>query len=164
MVASDDDDVAVAIGAAGPYFGEGFEPVERPLDLGSGAAVGEVAGVDEEVAWWEALTGDLGVCVGDADDADGLAATAGFGCFVGWAAQVEDEVVEKGDEGGEWVMEAVVEERWWREWRCGWAEEGEHVVHRRWVRLERGALGCILSGCLGTGGTERLLKIGQLQD
>ena len=129
MVASDHNYVAIAVGAAGPYFCQGFEPVERTLDFGAGAAVGEIAGMDEEVAWWEALTGNLGVCVGDADDADGLAVTAGFGSFVGWATEVEEEVVEKGDEGGEWVVKGVVEKWWWREWRGGWAEEGEDVVH-----------------------------------
>ena len=129
MVASDSNDVAIAVGAAGPYFGEGLEPVERTLDFGAGAAVGEISRMNEEVAWWEALTGNFGMCVGDADDADGLAVTAGFGSFVGWAPEVEEEVVEKGDERGEWVVKGVVEEWWRREWRAGWAEEGKDVVH-----------------------------------
>ena len=66
VVSADDDDVAVAVTGAGPGLLHGFEPVYAALDFGEGAEVGEVAGMDEDIAWWEALGWDLGVSVGNA--------------------------------------------------------------------------------------------------
>jgi len=46
-----------------------------------------VAVVDEQVALGEGMARDFGMCVGDADDADGDAA---FGRYVGRTAEVDE--------------------------------------------------------------------------
>ena len=92
-----------------PGFLEGFEPVELALDFGAGAEVGEVAAVDEEVASGKESGGDFGVSVGDADDADGGTGVAEWGWTVGGPTDVEEEVVQERDDGGDGVVEEVVE-------------------------------------------------------
>ena len=89
VVAADDNDVAVAFAGAVPGFLQGLEPVYAALNLDKGALVSEVAGVNEEVAWWEAFGRDLGVGVGDADTADGGAESVGWRRFVGGATKVQ---------------------------------------------------------------------------
>jgi len=84
----------------------GLEPVELFLDGGGGAVVGQVAGVDEDVARGDA--DDLVVGVGDADDADWRAAARRV---EGRAAQEEREVVEARDEVRQRRREQVVEQR-----------------------------------------------------
>lgn len=85
--------------------GLGLEPVELGLDVAGGAGVGEVAGVDEDIAGGDG--DDLVVGVGDADDADG--GLVG-GRAEGPAAEEEYEAVEEGDEENDGRGEEVVEE------------------------------------------------------
>jgi hypothetical protein len=82
-----------------------LEPVELLLDVLGGTRVGEVAGVDEDVAGGH--PDGLVVGVGDADDADGGLVA---GRAEGVAAEEEDEVVELDGEEGEGREEEVVEE------------------------------------------------------
>lgn len=68
------------------------EPVELALDVGGGAGVGHVAGVDEDVAGGDAHGVRLIVRVGDADNAHGGLVPRRV---KGPAAEDEDDVVEE---------------------------------------------------------------------
>lgn len=93
MISADNNDIAVAITRAMPGFLKGLEPVNSTLDLGEGAGIGEVAAVDEDVAWGKRVGRDLGVCIGYADATDRRAGFGGTRRFVGGATEVEEEIV-----------------------------------------------------------------------
>lgn len=85
VVAADEDLVLVRLSG---------KPVELGLNVGDGAGVGEVAGVDEEVAGGDVDVGAV-VGVGEADDADGGLVA---GRCEGAAAEEEDDAVDDCDE------------------------------------------------------------------
>src|SRR6266851_3998120 len=70
VVPTDYHDMSESIRRSRPWLLQGLEPVDGLLNVGDCAVVCEIAGVDEEVAFWKRLWGDLAVGVGDADDAD----------------------------------------------------------------------------------------------
>lgn len=115
VVACNDNDIAISFVRTPPFFDKWFQPVEGTLDFGAGAEIGQVACVDEEVTWWEAFW-CLGVCVGYAYNSNWWAVAIVFGRFVGWTAKVQEEVMEEGEEGGDWVVKKVVDEWRWCKW------------------------------------------------
>lgn len=107
MVSCDGDFVAVR---------EGGEVVYLGLEFGWSSGVGEVAGVDEDVAWRDE-GGYKGVSVGDADD--GYVEVG----FVGGVEEGEEVGGESGDEFG-WVVELSADA-----WDLVWIWHG--CAHRR---------------------------------
>lgn len=97
VVAGDDDFV---------FVWEGVEPVEGCLEGFDGPVVGEVAGMEEQVAWGD-VGGFVGMCVADADDADGRAV---FRRVKGSAAEGDEEGMEKADYDCQWGLEEAFEE------------------------------------------------------
>ena len=124
MVPADNNDVAVAVAGAVPGLLESLEPVYAALYFGQGAPVSEVARMDEEVAWWEEFGGDLVVSVGDADTAYGGAVSGRWRWSVRGATEIQQEVVQESDEGGDGVLEEGFEKGGWGKDRGRSTKEG----------------------------------------
>ena len=96
----------------------GLEPVQLHLNVADGTAVGQIAGVDEDIAFRD---GDgLVVGIGDAYNPDGGFPPRGVESM---AAQKEDNAVEDDGEEGERRGQKVVEEG--QRFPLVWAAEAE---------------------------------------